>query len=769
MKNTCTIRHGSKEQTFVYHIKRKTTYILLLVAISLAVHAENARIKHNPGLKTIELSNPDGNIVLCVDYSSGCKISRLNIKGINTLSGSGAYTGFRTKGGQFTSCSAENIRTEETENNITLSGITYGNVALNVNENWQFHLSGDKIIWKINRDYSNTAKLEESAFPQWNFAGLSVWKGGIIDNGGVIWCKYLSSVHDTYGVHTGGVTFWNPESGNALRISANTDNGNHLATKYSQSDKNEFTSTLSVTESELEPRYNLNRFVHQQSDVFAPFDVQKGTVSVTLELQYVDYATAYSRGNLPGIDSEAVRELLNTTGRYGVVDNGIAGANGWTTNWKCLHEPFFSQIGMALNDSNYTLNMAATLDRERDYALLEDGRMLSRWHNADEDQIPGTFNYKTGYYEARWGYTIDSQTGHIINTAELFDLSGDTVWLRSHKAGCENVLNWLIRRDSNNNGIFEMMNNSIAEQTASDWLDIVWASFENAFVNAQMYEALTLWADCEKILGDKEKSDYYNAVASRLKTAFNKNTDEGGFWSPEKKQYVYWRDKDGSIHGDNLVTPVNFAAIAFGLCDRKDRISLILDQIEQRTSAENLFHWPLCFDSFKREEVSEGNWPFPRYENGDIFPTWGYMGIRAYALYDKAIALKYIRNILEQYNKDGLSFQRYCRTTQAGLGSDILAGICTSVTALYRDIYGIRPKWNRMGIEPNMTKILDGTEFTYTLRGIPYHLKLSTGSYSMHTDGFTVRSKESFGANKEGKTFTFYPGNKEMTTIEIDF
>ena len=608
--------------------------------------------------------------------------------------------------------------------------------------------------------------MEETAFPQWNFANLSIWKGGILDNGGMVWCKYLRGVNDTYGIHTGGVTFWNPDTGNALRIKAISE-GKHIAAKYSQSDKNEFVCTHFVTDEELEPRYYLNRFVNQRSDVFTPFDVQKETVNLTLEMEYVDYAVEYSRGILPGIDAEAVRELMNTTGRYGVVDNGIVGANGWTTNWKCLHEPFFSQIGMALNDGNYIRNMSSTLDRERDYAMKEDGRVLSRWHNADEDQIPGTYNYKTGYYEARWGYTIDSQTGYVINAAEQFDLCGDKEWLQSHKASCEKALDWLIKRDSNGNGIFEMMNNSIKEEKASDWLDIVWASFENAFVNAQMYGALNLWADCERVLGDQAKADYYTTVALKLKENFNKSIHDGGFWSPEKKQYIYWRDKDGSVHGDNLVTPVNFAVIAFGLCDDKKRISQVLEQIEKRTTAENLFHWPLCFDSFKREEVSGGNWPFPTYENGDIFPTWGYLGVRAYVGYDKHIALKYIRNILAQYKKDGLSSQRYSRKTQEGQGSDILAGICTSVTALYRDIYGIRPKWNRMGLEPNMSEMLNGTEFNYTLRNTDYRIKLNVNDYEMQTDKFTVKCRENFGASFEEGGLMIYPQNKEKTILKV--
>jgi hypothetical protein len=433
-----------------------------------------------------------------------------------------------------------------------------------------------------------------------------------------------------------------------------------------------------------------------------------------------------------------------------------------------LHEPFFAQIGLALGDPNYTQNLSQTLDQERDHAITEEGRVLSRWHDTDGDQMPGTFNYKTGYYEAVWGYTVDSQTGQVINTAELFNLNGDINWLRSHKNSCEKALDWLIKRDSNNNGIFEMMNNYTSEGIASDWLDIVWVSFENAFVNAQMYEALNLWAACELVLGDKEKAAYYRTVAERLKESMNKPIEEGGFWSAQKKQYVYWRDKDGSVHGDNLVTPVNFAIIGFGLCDDKERIKIILEEIEKRTVAERLFHWPLCFDSYKEEEVSKSQWPFPVYENGDIFPTWGYLGVRSYIKLDKKIALKYIKNILEQYKKDGLSSQRYSRVTQQGEGSDILAGICTSVTALYSDIYGIRPKWNRMGLEPNLTKDLNGTAFTYALRGTTYHIKLNVDDYTMATEAFKIRSKNSFGAAQDENKIIYYPANKEETTLQID-
>ncbi|QEC79821.1 alpha-L-rhamnosidase-related protein [Mucilaginibacter ginsenosidivorax] len=731
-----------------------------------AKYANTARI--SPYAKTVTIAVPGNQLAIVIDYSEGCIIKQLRIKGKNVLSPAGIYTGITTKNGIFLSSTAvENIKLSKNDGVIKLSGLTYGDGDLTVDETWEFKINNDKISWTIIRSYNKSAELEDMSFPKYNFSNLTVWKGGILDNGGMVWCKYLKQVDDTYGVHTGGVTFWNAESGNGLRINTKADNGDVVASKFSHSKNNEFTSTQLVTDDQLQQRHDLSRFVSQKADIFAPFKVKKGVVSVQIDLQYVDYFKEYSKGKLPGIDAIAVRELMNTTGRYGVVDNNIIGANGWLTNWKCLHEPFFAQIGMALGDKNYTRNMSATLDQERDEAILPDGRVLSRWHNAPGDEMPGTYNPKTGYYEAMWGYTVDSQTGYVINASEQFDINGDLKWLRSHQNSCENALEWLIKRDANHNGIFEAMNNNIAEKKASDWLDIVWASYENAFVNAQMYEALNLWADCEKVLGNKQKAAYYAVIAARLKTVFNKPIEQGGFWSQAKKQYVYWRDNDGSVHGDNLVTPVNFAAIAFGLCDDPQRTAQILDQIEARTVKENLFHWPLCFDSFKKDEVSGGNWPFPNYENGDIFPTWGYLGVRAYAGYDKGIALKYIHKLLNQYKKDGLSSQRYSRATQLGLGDDILAGISTSITALYRDIYGLRPKWNRMGIEPKISAELNGTTFSYTLRDTVYQVKLGLTFYEIRSKKFSIKNNESFGVSYGQKILTYYCQNLETNQLLI--
>ncbi len=754
---------------------KKINLTLLAFTLALTVNAKipisvkTISIKQNISAKTVNLSDGSGKLAIRIKYAGGCIIDQLILNGKNTLAPSGAFSAIKPNSELYSSAnSGIQPGIMLTDKTLTLNNISFGDSSLHITEMWKFTPEQNGIRWEIIRQYDHSRIVDDMAMPIWNFANLSVWKGGILNNGGMVWCKYLSNKLDVLGMHTNGATFWNPVSGDGLRIVSTGPKGEFIASKFFHGTADEFSFAQYLTNQELQPRYKLNRFVKGNAEVFAPFQVGKKSENISIMITPIDYNQQFPVGKLPGIDAVAVREIQNTTARYGVVDQNIMGGNGWVTNWKCLHEPFFAQIGLFVDDENYTRNFSSTLDQERDLAMTSDGRVLSRWHNEPGDEIPGTYNFKTGYYETQWGYTIDSQTGYVINTTEQFDMNGDLNWLKGHKNSCEKALDWLIKRDSNKNGLFEMMNDSYLEKKCSDWLDVIYASFENAFVNAQMYEALNLWVNCEQILGDDQNAERYSKIASRLKESFNKNISDGGFWSPEKKCYIYWRDKDGTTHGDNLVTPVAFEAIAFGICDDRVRIKEILDNIEARMVAENLFHWPLCFESFKKDEVEKGNWPFPSYENGDIFTSWGYIGVKSYLKYDPKIALKYVKNMLDQYNKDGLSSQRFSRKTQIGIGSDILAGNCTTLTALYKDIYGVRPKWNRMGLEPILPPQLNGTEFDYTLRGTKYKITLSENSFHLQSNEFSLASKTSFGAGMINGNLLFFAGNGDNASLSIN-
>ena len=410
---------------------------------------------------------------------------------------------------------------------------------------------------------------------------------------------------------------------------------------------------------------------------------------------------------MAGVNEEQVSAVLNTIARIGVIDKQHFGGNSWHTPYGpiCLHEQYIAQMGLAINDESYLKGYKECLDFYRDNAVKKDGRVWARWAYSNEDAMPNQFTDK-GFYEAQWGYLLDANPDFVTNVAELYDQNGDLGWIKTHQLSCEKVLDWIINRDINGNGLVEMMTDSHKQKRGSDWIDIIWASYENAFVNAKLYHALILWADIERQLNNREKEHYYRLFAAKLKKNFNKPTTEGGFWDAEKRCYIHWRDKDGSVHGNNMVTPVNFMAIAYGICDDSVRIKTILDDIEEQMQKEKLFFWPICLYSYTPGEGNDWQFPFPNYENGDIFLSWGSVGVKAYASYRPELALKYVKKVLARYSKDGLAFQRYGRAKQDGLGDDILSGNSLAVVGLYQAIYGINPRYNRRYLAPRRSNEL---------------------------------------------------------------
>jgi hypothetical protein len=380
--------------------------------------------------------------------------------------------------------------------------------------------------------------------------------------------------------------------------------------------------------------------------------------------------------------------------------------------------------------------------------------------------MPGQGN-EDGFYEAQWGFLMDSNPDLVSNISELYDLTGDKTWVKSLQPSCEKALDWILKRDSNGNGLVEMMTDSHLQKRGSDWIDIIWASYENAFVNAKLYHALVKWAAIERQLNNNTKAEYYENFAAKLKNSFNKSTKEGGFWDEENECYVHWIDKDKSVHGRNMVTPVNFMAIAYGICDNDARRKMILDAIESQMVKENLFFWPLCMTSYAPGEGNDWQFPFPNYENGDIFLSWGSVAVKAYADYKPELALKYVKNVLNQYSKDGLAFQRYGRIKQDGLGDDILSGNSLAIIGLYQAIYGINPLYNRFYLDPHITPELAGTELNYKFRNKKLTIGLDSSRYSVSNGIFKIISEKDFGYFATKNKLFYFDSKNPNSSLEI--
>lgn len=752
----------------------KTNNIIILILINGLILCKNAFsqkmpiIEQDNARRMIILSDSSHNLMIRLNYSNGCSLDKIIIKGIEvTGRENSVYTGVRLGSRSFSSeeCNALPLITIDGDS-VKVNNIEFGDAQFAVKEEWIFKVNRNNIEWRIRREYLNNGIVQENDFPCWRFNSMKTWDGAMLDNGGVAWNRLLNRPGDTYGAHTGTFTFWNNANNSCLRI---TSSGNPELIKVATFHHDE-SGTLSVVQSaSTEARvtkYNLNRFLNGGGKVFAPISVNKSDLSICYTLQVLTYDQAYDRGVFKGINEKSVNEMLNTIGRYGVIDRNLYGSNGWRSGYVVLQEPWLALLGLAVDAPDFIHGYSQALEYEKEHAILSNGRVLPRWHYDGGDAMP--YTYRTdGFYECQWGYMLDAQAAYAIDVAEQFDMTGDINWLRQFKATCEKVLGYMINKFSVGNGLFRVVQDTYKEHQGSDWMDVIWTSYEVASINAYMYKALVRWSALEKLLGDEKMSEKYKYLACRLKMAFNKGISDGGFWNPGKKWYVYWRQKDGAVFGNNLVSSVNFLAIGYGLCDDSSRKEAILNHIEKLMEKEKLFMWPLCFFPYKDSVGLDVNYPFPNYENGDLFLAWAELGTRCYVPTHPEIALKYIRNVIRQYEINGLAYQRYKRQSQIGVGNDILSNNIMAIVGLYRNIYGIRPQYNRLYLDPHLTKELSGTIVKYWLRNQNYIIDLSTEVYSIKMDSFLVSNNHPFAVNCSRNKLEYFNGNNSRFSLKI--
>lgn len=755
-------------------IKKLRHIQLLLTFYCISLHsdccAQGVQIVHDSKEKKVIFGNEK--IQLTLDYNHKASITSMLVNGQQVIANdSGMYAAISTKHAVYSTLRLQSTPVVAiTGNSIRVSQIIYGDKKHRIRESWSFNITAKDIRFGIRRTLSAPLIAAQVALPVFMFKDTATWEGAYQDYGGLAWF-YLFKKMDTYGVHSSTSRFWNSKTNNGLSIAVVAP-GRQVAMDYSRTADNRISCAVTIAPEKITPRFDSGtyrrRFIRDSTAVWAPVVLPAGASSQDITLGWFDFNGEYGRGKLVGINQEQVNAVLNTIARIGVIDQQHFGGNSWHTPYGpiCLHEQYIAQMGLAINDPAYLKGYRECLDFYRDNAITPAGRVWPRWAYSNEDAMPGKFTSK-GFYEAQWGYLLDANPDFVTNVAELYDQNGDLAWVKTQQAACEKALDWIIHRDSNNNGLVEMITDSTGQKRGSDWIDIIWAAYENAFVNAKLYYALTLWEAIEKQLGNSIKASYYRQFAEKLKLNFNKRTAAGGFWNEEKKCYIHWRDKDGSIHGSNMVTPVNFMAIAYGICEDTARTKMILDSIEVQMQRENLFFWPLCMYSYGPGEGNDWQFPFPNYENGDIFLSWGSVAVKAYAAYKPELAVKYVKNVLAQYAKDGLAFQRYGRLKQEGLGDDILSGNSLSVVGLYQSVYGIHPLYNRLYLEPHITKELAGTQVRYHYRGQQLLIELNMDRYAVSGNRFKITAARPFGFFAKDNKLTYFNGNRQNASLEV--
>ena len=235
---------------------RLVTMLIILVINGAQTTAQNKPlIKQDPIAGTIIISDGTGNLTFRLNYSGGCFIDQLIVNGKNTIAPSGAFSSIKPSDKVYSSKTTNGSpEVKVSDSKVTVSNISFGEPGFLVTEDWTFTPKQNGISWEIVRKYSNDGKIDEMTIPVWNFTNLSVWKGGILNNGGMVWCKYLSNKFDVLGMHTNGATFWNPQTGDGLRISSRAEGNKFIASKFFHGSDDEFSFAQYLSNDELLPK-----------------------------------------------------------------------------------------------------------------------------------------------------------------------------------------------------------------------------------------------------------------------------------------------------------------------------------------------------------------------------------------------------------------------------------------------------------------------------------------------------------------------------------
>ena len=81
----------------------------------------------------------------------------------------------------------------------------------------------------------------------------------MLDDGGVVWNKYLETPNATYGAHAGTVTFWNREQRDCLRIVPTLPKDQYGTVRFSHQTNDIFSFNYVVSGKELKPKHDLSR------------------------------------------------------------------------------------------------------------------------------------------------------------------------------------------------------------------------------------------------------------------------------------------------------------------------------------------------------------------------------------------------------------------------------------------------------------------------------------------------------------------------------
>lgn len=460
-------------------------------------------------------------------------------------------------------------------------------------------------------------------------------------------------------------------------------------------------------------------------------DLQTDTVTYTYKVTpnrnkyYVDPLTLPTTSR---VNATRFLRCLQDIGRYdesdyGASDTMSAGLGSWLAAWT---ETLFKALQIGDGNTGLIDGNKRAIDQMINGGGqdLTTGKCVGGW---------GSAPYYPDAYENQAAFV------HLIS--QTFDVSGDTAWLTSVANNARLALDYDIGTDSDNDGLREGKFDNHEENTgAVTWNDCIDSSHEDAYSNAILYGALRRWADIEQnVLGNFTNANKYNDFADKLKTSYNKDVSEGGLWSTTHNAFVYWRDKDNSIHGDVKHMQVNAMASYFGIADKNRVKTIFLEPFDGYSSVEDFLEKNNCngvptnLFSFDPLETSK-DMKFGSFENGGTFAQNTLELERAYGALGISNDIgKYVKNSVDfsldkmdlWWDKDTPNWDYSSMNGTWVCNYQMVSNVWPAAGFIVHTL-GINPRYNCLEVKPALnTDEFNGTVINYTLRGKKYTITIN--------------------------------------------
>lgn len=735
-------------------LKKILTYLLITTLLFTLIFTTNVTNVYAAGTITQDNVNKTvtatcSNMTMVLNYNNKMIVSSLKLGGtVEVVDTTEYFHSAVCKGGIWTNTlSLAASPTVSINGNVaTFTGISYTANGLTVNETWTVTANDNDINLNVNKTYVQAATLDNQCsllltFKEKAFDVVQRTEDGgsfiLLDNArndnrflsNVATANYSTGSYynnDKYSFFTANMDFIDKLDSKILSV--NLSSNRNRATKITRPTDRSSTRALKV-----EHKLNAGAFSFPRGTTLPLEMFQKDDFSaVTVSAGQTDTATYsfscannmdkyYNLGNIPsssGLDQYKLAQYMQDFGRSSVVDKNVgmgdcdvSGIGTYETWWYSVNALGLQGAG----NTQYleTLKNFVRFVKSNNYPIHNNGQLYAR-----------TYRGMTSW--ERDDFT-DAEPQFVAGAAQIFNLSNDTSWLNEVKDTIRSVLSFALSRDTDGDGLMEGFNNYNTDNKSQDWNDCVSVAYESAYSNAMLYKALVDWADIEEfVLLDAGRATTDRNAANKLKTTFNKDISAGGFWSPFSSSFVYWRDKDNSIHGDNGYVFVNTYPIIFGMVDNQ-RAQQIMNKYSDFMILNNLTLFPTQRSGFASGEMwNPFNWKI--FENGAIFLQHTYDMMGAYAkIGNKEKPLSMLKAATNRYITDNLwclDDLNWDLTPETTFAEPWMSAGARPAAGYYNFILGIQPKYNKLVIDPCIDSSLNGVSGNYNLRGHAFTIEV---------------------------------------------